>query len=777
MKIKMRIHNKMLVLILLTASVIFGLSIAIVSKKIRENSIVASKIQAQSNAGAFSQKARAFILNYITAAKTIDDLILVYGSIDEKDRLKMYETILKSILYNSPSFISIRTSIEPMSILNDSNHINISYHRTANSIEYDNSNIATTPLYQLTKNKLSEIVLTPHQQKYNTTSILQNSYSVPIMEQHRFIGTTVINGYASDFQAYLRTFLSDKSEVIFIANDKNEIISHTVDSLVGQNIMDIGYDKEFVEQYTSSKTNNQIRSLECKSPIFKENYYFSISPFKISNNVDNYVLILASPISFVQKQANKNYYLSFITGMAGMVILGGFVWMVLRLVSAPITSTARSLQKVALGEIDYKYKLRTTYNDELSDVAKSVNRLIDGLNSIARFASEIGEGNLDTEYKLLGKNDLLGQSLKQMHQSLVQSKIEEEKQKQEDDKQSWVTHGIANFVEILRLNNDKLETFSANIVSNICMYMGKPQCALYIHNDDEENPEFELVAAHAYGHHKIVKKSVKVGEELVGRVAQNRKTLHIKNTTQNFVTIRPELTGDEIPTSLLITPLLSGEIIIGVIEMVGYEPFETHEIEFVEKLGANIASTLNSAKTNIKTAVLLDQSREQKDELAQHEEEMRQNMEEMMATHEETEKRESELKSILDTINSNSLCAILTLDGKIYSISESFAELLGYPISQLQGKLISTYINRDEISRKEHDLMWTDILSGISQKRIQQIEIKKQTIYLSETYVPVTDQYNRNVESVALVAVDVTKKVEYDKEISKLIAEIESYSK
>ena len=198
---------------------------------------------------------------------------------------------------------------------------------------------------------------------------------------------------------------------------------------------------------------------------------------------------------------------------------------------------------------------------------------------MAGFASEIGKGNLDAEYKLLSKNDLLGKSLNKMRQSLVHAKIEENIQKEIDNKQAWVTQGIAHFVEILRQNNDNLELLSENIVSNICSYMSKPQCALYIVNDDSEEIEYELIAAHAYGYPKIIDKKVKIGEELIGRVALDKKTLHIENTTEDFPIIKPELVTDKIPSSALIAPLISGEVMMGVVEILGYEPFEEHEME------------------------------------------------------------------------------------------------------------------------------------------------------------------------------------------------------
>ncbi|HOG20492.1 MAG TPA: GAF domain-containing protein, partial [Salinivirgaceae bacterium] len=647
-----------------------------------------------------------------------------------------------------------------------------------NTIDFDSSDLSVTSQYLLSKKNMHETILPPHQHQYDNTIVIQNSYCVPIIEGNQFLGATSINGYSSDFQSFLSSFKSNKKDQIFVVDYNNIIISHSEDTLVGKNVTELGFDTLFTSMFEDCRTKGKSSVIEGYFPFSQSSYFISFASFKISEDTDNYVLVLASPSWHILKEAKRNYYLSFLSAVIGLFILGVFVWFIARFITKLISSLTVSLQDVALGDISFKNKLKINTNDEISDTAKSVNRLIDGLNSMARFASEIEKGNLDVEYKPLSKKDLLGKSLDKMRQSLVHAKIEENIQKEIDNKQTWVTQGIAHFVEILRQNNDNLELLSENIVSNICSYMNKPQCALYIVNYDSEEIEYELIAAHAYGYPKIIDKKVKIGEELIGRVALDKKTLHIKNTTEDFPILKPELVTDKIPSSALISPLISGELMMGVVEILGYEPFEEHEIEFVDKLGANIASTFNSAKTNIKTAVLLEQSHQQKDVLAQHEEEMRQNMEEMLATQEESEKREHELNAVLDIINRNTMYVTLSQEGKIIEVSDSLATLFGFPASQMVDKYMDAFTTPDDASKREQDLLWAEVLSGNSQKKIQKVEINKQTMYLSETYIPIPkDDDEFIIEQITLVVVDVTKKVEYDREIAMIISDIETYTK
>jgi GAF domain-containing protein len=108
--------------------------------------------------------------------------------------------------------------------------------------------------------------------------------------------------------------------------------------------------------------------------------------------------------------------------------------------------------------------------------------------------------------------------------------------------------------------------------------------------------------------------------------------------------------GDAAPNSILIAPLLLNEEVLGMIEIASFNPLEPHEIEFVEKLGESIASTISNAMINNKTSVLLEETQRKTQEIMVREEEMRQNMEELMATQEDMGRQEREYINIIEDL-------------------------------------------------------------------------------------------------------------------------------
>jgi len=76
---------------------------------------------------------------------------------------------------------------------------------------------------------------------------------------------------------------------------------------------------------------------------------------------------------------------------------------------------------------------------------------------------------------------------------------------------------------------------------------------------------------------------------------------------------------------------------MGVIELAGFYPLTDEKLVFIERVGENLAASINTLRTAQSTRLLLETSQSQQQMMQEQEEEMRQNIEEMQATQEQTD--------------------------------------------------------------------------------------------------------------------------------------------
>ena len=333
----------------------------------------------------------------------------------------------------------------------------------------------------------------------------------------------------------------------------------------------------------------------------------------------------------------------------GLIIVAVFIASItIRSLTNPINTTKNILNTLSKGIIpDVALK---TGKDELGQMGHALNQVIQALRNISAFTLQIGKGNFNSEYQLLSDEDHIGQSLLQMREELQKAKKEEEKRQEEVKQRNWASQGVALFSDILRQNNDNLEALSYEIISNMVQYTNSNQGGIFIVNDnDPRNLFLEMKACYAFDRQKFLKKTIEVGEGLVGRCYQEKEKIYLTDIPSDYIKITSGL-GEENPRSLLLIPLTYNNKIFGIIEIASFNEYASFEVEFIERIGESIAATISSVKSNIQTSILLEQTQQQAEEMHSQEEEMRQNMEELRATQEQSSRREEELVLEVETL-------------------------------------------------------------------------------------------------------------------------------
>lgn len=419
------------------------------------------------------------------------------------------------------------------------------------------------------------------------------------------------------------------------------------------------------------------------------------------------------------KLMDRIYKIFLFITILGVLFSVIIAWYTSLLITRPVNSILNHVDKLGKGE--HPDNMKIMVHDEFGTIQDSLNQLTQALISTSEFSREIGDGNFDSAYHPMSDNDVLGNSLLSMRESLKKAREEELKRREEDEKVAWTTNGLAKFSDILRQSGDSLKNLGFSLMSNMIDYLDAVQGALFVINDeDSEDVYFELISAIAYSREKNMQKQIKIGEGLVGRVAYEEKTIYLKEIPENYVKITSGL-GTSNPRTLLLVPVKLEDKVNGVIELVSFKELEPYQISFVEKVGETIASFIASIKINEKTAMLLSDSQHKSEELAAQEEEMRQNMEELQATQEEAARRENERNMLWDALGKITGIIETDLNGTIIDANERIASIMGLSIPEITGKnykeTFLLHTNSDGIS------LW----SSVTQGNLETIQIHMET--------------------------------------------------
>jgi PAS domain S-box-containing protein len=392
----------------------------------------------------------------------------------------------------------------------------------------------------------------------------------------------------------------------------------------------------------------------------------------------------------------------------------------------PLYSMRNTLSLVAQGALPETSGERS--NDEFGQMSEKVDELVKTLRGSADFAQRIGEGKYDTAYKPASENDLLGMSLINMRNNLIENE-------RLDKERNWIVRGVAEISEILRMH-DSIDALGEDVIKFILGKIGALQGAFYIVNDDnaQQPPLIEMRASYAYTRRKYLKAKFKFAEGLVGQAAAEKDIVLRTEIPDEYVTITSGILGDQRPRCILIVPLITNEEVYGVLEFAGLKKFDPSQVKFVQELSLILARTIFNIKVNERTRKLLGESQEMSNELKEKQEVLRQNAEEMQATQEELKRSNQKLEEQIEEVNrtqkrmqlllenASEVITIYEEDESIRYISPSVESILGYGQKEMIGKSDIDKVKPDD--RKIFKGLFEKLLANPDEKVTVQYEYR-----------------------------------------------------
>ena len=429
----------------------------------------------------------------------------------------------------------------------------------------------------------------------------------------------------------------------------------------------------------------------------------------------------------------------------------------------------KNIKKLADGkEVE---RIQITGDKDFLEISANINYITSRYNKLSSFAKNLADGTLGQSYPKGFANDNIGKALMQIDDRLGEAKHTENIRRKEDELRSWESEGLRKFVRILQDNEGDLYELCYDLISNLVEYLSANQGALFFINDNNiKDVHFEQMATYAYNKKRIIKQKIYSNQGFIGRLFEEKETIVLSDIPHDYIKISSGI-GEHRPKNLIIVPLLINTEVYGAIEIATFKTFKGSQIEFVEKIGENIASTINNVKINNKTKELLKQSREQSELLENHDKDMKVSLKETQNLQKESEARGVEMSGILNAINSTLLVTEFNLKGKIIDINDLYLEKLEANRREYIGIYHKDYSSMDTES-EEYKKFWIDLSKGEKKEIEELIKLPNgKELWVSEIFTPVFDNNNK-VYKIINTSIDITKTKKFEIELKSQTNEI-----
>jgi PAS domain S-box-containing protein len=383
-------------------------------------------------------------------------------------------------------------------------------------------------------------------------------------------------------------------------------------------------------------------------------------------------------------------------------------------------------------------------NDEVDVIINELENLGTNLLKIKDFANTVGKGEFDKDIEIFNRQGELGQAIAEMHDGLINIAVR-------DRQRNWTNEGIALFGELLREYND-IQALYDELIANLVKYIMANQGGVFILEDlDPKNPVLELKSVYAYDRKRFVERTIRPGQGLIGQAWLEKDVIYLENASEAYVQISSGL-GKANPRSLLIVPMISSDsIVLGALELASFKVFETHEIDFVKRVGEMIVSAISSIKNNQKNRILLEEAQKATEQLRFQEQEMRQNLEQLMQAQADMTQNQAELIGQTQAIKTTLATVEFDVNDMILNANDIFLDAIRYGLGEVVGQPYRMFVDEEDFGLFDYQKFWQTLREGTPQQReIKVLTKDKSEVWYNATFTPIKDNNDRVYKIIKL---------------------------
>jgi len=386
---------------------------------------------AEKTAGVFAGEIKNRLEISMNTASTMASVFADYERYKPEERREIFFNLLESEFDKNKDILALWVMWDEKSI--DDNNANfIDKDKLGNeagnfcptlyrvkdekSIVQSNQKDFLEDYYTRPKKSLKEVIVDPYIDSYTDKEedkILMTSLVVPILKDGKFLGVVGI-----DLDLNFLTTITDKIKPLesgfsFLVGNNSAFITHPVKENIGKMLSE--YDKETAKN-NISELIKQGKTAFCdeESAFSKEDVRIIFSPIQIGSSDTPWSLAVALPLDKVNAPIHKIIWISILSGIVVLIILGLAIRKLLCNLNCVIDTVSKelfaSVDAVLAGRLDRRADTSQVVH-EFQPLMHSINDLINAfikpINLTAEYVDRISNGDIPPQITEEYKGDFV----------------------------------------------------------------------------------------------------------------------------------------------------------------------------------------------------------------------------------------------------------------------------------------------------------------------------------------------------------------------------------
>jgi len=392
MKKRIRLSTKMIILVLTTSAIIYITALSFVAISLKNKALNDAKKLANEYAQKNALKVESTLNAEIAIARTLSESLKGYKKIPLEERTKIYGDMYRNIIQDYSQFYAVWDSWEYSAIKpgwdKPFGRVSNIYWRQGNEIKVsiDERSLTGDPEhYAIIKKNAKESIENPYLDN-NTgipgDSVLMTSLVAPLIDENKFIGCVGVDIVLDRFQNIIDSIRPFKKSYAYLVSNNGKFIAHPHKDYVNKFISNIYTNQNNEFKILKKIQNNESFSFITKDNESKEEVYVSYVPINVGKSQSPWSLGIVVPVEAIMKEANENFNISIIVGIAGLLILAIVIFIISKTITRPIIKATKLLKKVAAGDLRSSENIKITTNDEIREMVDSLGEMKQNLSKI-----------------------------------------------------------------------------------------------------------------------------------------------------------------------------------------------------------------------------------------------------------------------------------------------------------------------------------------------------------------------------------------------------------